>query len=70
MGFVVGLPKTKRYFDSTCVTIGRMKNSAHLLLIKMIYVTKDCVKLYIHEFFILHGVSLTNISDHAVTLHF
>ena len=49
MDFVVGLPKTRKYFDSIWVVVDRMTKSAHFLPVKTTYGAKDYAKLYIHE---------------------
>ena len=72
MDFVVGLPKSKRQFDSIWVIVDRMTKSAHFLPIKTLYSAEDYAKLYIHEMVKLHGVPLSIISDRGTqfTSHF
>ena len=72
MDFVVGLPKSKRHFDSIWVIVDRMTKSAHLLPVKTSYSAEDYAKLYIREMVKLHGVPLSIISDRGTqfTSHF
>src|SRR5688572_2739963 len=55
MDFVVGLPKTRKHFDSIWVVVDRMNKSAHFLSVKTTYNAKDYPKLYIRELIHLHG---------------
>ncbi|KAH0669578.1 hypothetical protein KY285_023739 [Solanum tuberosum] len=72
MDFVVGLPKTRRGFDSVWVVVDRMTKSAHFLPVKTTYGAEEYAKLYIHELVRLHGIPLTIISDRGAqfTSHF
>ena len=72
MDFVVGLPKSKRHFDSIWVIVDRMTKSAHFLPVKTSYSAEDYAKLYIREMVKLHGVPLSIISDRGTqfTSHF
>src|SRR5687767_9004996 len=72
MDFVVGLPKSKRHFDSIWVIVDRMTKSAHFLSVKTSYSAEDYAKLYIREMVKLHGIPLSIISDRGTqfTSHF
>ena len=63
MDFVVGLPKTRKRFDSIWVIVDRMTKSAHFLPVKTTYYAEDYAKLYIQELVRLHGVPRSIISD-------
>ncbi|KAH0728122.1 hypothetical protein KY284_003987 [Solanum tuberosum] len=72
MDFVVGLPKTRKGFDSIWVVVDRMTKSAHFLPVKTTYGAEDYARLYIHDLVRLHGIPLSIISDHGTqfTSHF
>ena len=72
MNFFVGLPKSKRHFDSIWVIVDRMTKSSHFLPVNTSYSAKDYAKLYICEMVKLHGVPLSIISDRGTqfTSHF
>src|SRR5688572_5135990 len=72
MDFVVGLPKTRKNFDSIWVIVDRMTKSAHFLPVKTTYNTEDYAKVYIRELVRLHGVPRCILSDRGphFTSHF
>ena len=72
MDFVVGLPKTRKGFDSIWVVVDRMTKSAHFLPVKTTYGAEDYARLYIHDLVRLHGIPLSIISDRGTqfTSHF
>ncbi|WMV18474.1 hypothetical protein MTR67_011859 [Solanum verrucosum] len=49
MDFVVGLPRTRRQYDSIWVIVDRLTKSAHFLPVKVSYSAEDYAKLYIKE---------------------
>jgi hypothetical protein len=63
MDFIVGLPKTSKWFDYIWVIVDRLTKIAHFLPVK----TRDLVifyaKLYIARILSLHGVPKTIISN-------
>ena len=61
MDFVVGLPKSKRNYDSIWVIVDRMTKSAHFWPTKTSYSAEDYANLYIREMVKLHGVPLSII---------
>jgi len=63
MGFVMGLPKTPKSYDSVWVIIDRLTKLAHFLLVKTTYSTTQYAKLYLERIVSLHGVPLSIISD-------
>ena len=72
MDFVVGLPKTKKDFDSIWVVVDRMTKSAHFIPGKTTYGAEKYARLCIHELVRLHGVPFSIISNCGAqfTLHF
>lgn len=49
MAFVVGLPKTKKGYNSIWVIVDRLTKSAHFLPVKTTYNMKKYAKLYVAE---------------------
>ena len=72
MDFVVGLPRTRRQFDSIWVVVDRMTKSAHFLPVKTTFNAEEYARLYIQELVRLHGVPRSIISDRGTqfTSHF
>ncbi|MCF6774896.1 transposase family protein [Corynebacterium sp. MC-12] len=72
MDFVVGLPKTRKGFDSIWVVVDRMTKLAHFLPVKTTYGAEEYARLYIHVLVRFHGVPLSIISNHGAqfTSHF
>ena len=62
MDFVVGLPKTRKGFDSIWAVVDKMTKSTQFLPIKTTYGAEDYARLYIHDFVRLHGVLFSIIS--------
>lgn len=63
MDFVIGLPCTRWQYYLLWVIVDHVMKSAHLILIKVSYSTKDNAKLNLREMFRLNGVPLSIISD-------
>ncbi|WMV37845.1 hypothetical protein MTR67_031230 [Solanum verrucosum] len=63
MDFIVGLPRTRRQYDSIWVIIDRMTKLVHFIPIKVSYSVEDYAKLYLKEIVRLHRVPLSIISD-------
>src|SRR5438045_8872177 len=63
MDFIVGLPRTKKGYDSIWVIIDRLTKIAHFIPVKTTYPTKTYAKLYISRIVCLHGVPKTITSD-------
>ncbi|WMV45900.1 hypothetical protein MTR67_039285 [Solanum verrucosum] len=61
--FIVGLPQTRRQYDSIWVIVDRMTKSAHFIPVKISYVAEDYAKLYLRALVRLHGVLLSILSD-------
>ncbi|WVZ92091.1 hypothetical protein U9M48_038181 [Paspalum notatum var. saurae] len=63
MDFVVGLPRTRKGYDSIWVIIDRFTKSAHFLPVKTVYRANTYAELYIAKVVSLHGVPRTITSD-------
>ncbi|WVZ89117.1 hypothetical protein U9M48_035569, partial [Paspalum notatum var. saurae] len=63
MDFIVGLPRTRKGYDSIWVVIDRFTKSAHFLPVKTTYQAKQNAELYISRIVSLHGVPQTITSD-------
>ena len=63
IGFIVGLPKTSKGFDSVWVIIDRLTKSAYFLPVKSIYPTIQYAKMYLARIMSLHGIPKTIVSD-------
>jgi hypothetical protein len=63
MDFIMGLPHTRKGYDSIWVIVDRLTKSAHFLLVDTMYTTKKYAELYFNRIVTLHGVPLTIIFD-------
>src|SRR5436189_1971187 len=63
MDFIVGLPRTKKGYDSIWVIIDRHTKTAHFIPINTIYRAKTYAELYISRIVCLHGIPKTITSD-------
>src|SRR5438128_4761764 len=63
MDFIVGLPRTKKGYDSIWVIIDRLTKTAHFIPVKTIYQAKTYAELYISRIVCLHEVPKTITSD-------
>ena len=72
MGFITGLPCTRRQHDSIWVIVNLVTKYAHLLDVKTINSAEDYAKLYINELVRLDRITLSVISDKGpqITSHF
>ena len=72
MDFVVGLPMTRRKYDSVWVMVDRLTKSAHFLLVRTDYSLDKLAELYIREIVWLHGIPISIISyrDPRITSRF
>ena len=68
MGFVVGLPRTAKGYDSIWFIVDRLTKSAHFLPMDTWYLAKKYAKLYFDRVVTLHGVPLTIVSDRGSVL--
>ena len=48
-GFVVGLPRTQKKYDSIWVVVDRLTKSAHFISLLSTYSTEDYAKIFIDE---------------------
>ena len=60
---LVGLPHTRRKYDSIWVVIDRLTKSTDFILVKFSYSVEDYEIIYIDKIVILHGFPLSIISD-------
>ena len=63
MDFVVGLPKTRKGYDSIWVIVDRLTKSAHFLPVQTTYTVAQYDQLYIQHIVSLHGVPVSIVSD-------
>ena len=63
MDFVVGLPKTRKGYDSIWVIVDRLTKSAHFLPVQTTYTVAQYAQLYIQHIVSLHGVPVSIVSD-------
>ena len=63
MDFVVGLPKTRKGYDSIWVIVDRLTKSAHFLPVLTTYTVAQYAQLYIQHIVSLHGVPVSIVSD-------
>ena len=63
MDFVVGLPRTRRQYDSIRVVVDRFTKSAHFISIQSTCSAEDYARIYFYKIVSLHGVPLSIISD-------
>ena len=69
MDFVVGLPRTKKSYDSMLVVVDRLTKSARFIPIKSSYSTEDYGRIFLDEILCRHGIPLSIILDWANNLH-
>jgi hypothetical protein len=63
MDFIVGLPRTIKWFDSIWVIIDRLTKIAHFLSVKVKYPVITYAELYIARILSLYGIPKTIVSD-------
>ena len=63
MDFVVGIPRTRRQYDSIWVIADILTKSAHFIPVKSTYRAEDYARLYIDEIVRWHGIPLCIISN-------
>ena len=62
-GFVVGLPRTQRSYDSIWVVVDNLTKSAVFIPVKAIYSVEDYAMIFIDAIVCHHGIPLSIISD-------
>ena len=72
MDFVTHLQSTQRRYDTVWVIVDRFTKSTHFLEVGMAFTLEEFFQLYIREFFRLHGVPVSIVSDRdpKFTTHF
>jgi len=63
MDFIVGLPTTRKGFDSIWVIVDRLTKSEYFILVKTSYRPHQYEELYVTHIIRLHGVLGTIMSD-------
>jgi hypothetical protein len=63
MDFIVGLPRTKRGYDSIWVIVDRLTKVAHFLPVRTTYSSARLAELYMKRIVSLHGVPKKIVSD-------
>jgi hypothetical protein len=63
MDFIVGLPTTKKGFDSIWVIVDHLTKSAHFILVKSTYHPHNYSDIYFQQVVRLHGVPKSIVSD-------
>jgi hypothetical protein len=63
MDFIVGLPTTKRGFDSIWVIVDRLTKFAHFIPVKVNYHQHQYADIYCQQIIRLHGVPKSIVSD-------
>jgi hypothetical protein len=63
MGFIVGLSRTAKGFDSIWVIIDQLTKIAHFLPVKTYYPVITYAQMYITRILSLHGIPKTIVSD-------
>ena len=61
--FVVGLPWTKKQYDSISVVMDRLTKSAHFIPVKSTYSAEEFARIFIDKIVCHHGIPLSIISD-------
>ena len=72
MDFVTHFPRTQRRHDTVWVLVDWLTKSAHFLAMQMTFTLEEFYRLYIREIVLLHGVSVSIVSDRdpRFTTHF
>ena len=63
MDFIVGLPRTRRGYDSIWVIVDRLTKVAHFIPVKTTYNGLKLAELYMEKIVSLHGVPKKIVSD-------
>ena len=63
MDFVTHLPQTLRGHEAVWVIVDPLTKSAHFLAMRMTFTLEEFCRLYIREIVLLHGVSVSIVSD-------
>ena len=63
MDFIVGPPPTHKNFDSICVIVDHLTESAHFIPVRIDYRPHEYAELYFSNIVHLYGVPTTIVSD-------
>jgi hypothetical protein len=63
MGFIVGLPRTSRGYNSICVIVDHLAKSAHFIPVSTTYRVRQYAELYLSHIACYHGIPKVIISD-------
>jgi hypothetical protein len=63
MDFIVGLPRTRKGYNSIWVVVDRLTKVAHFILVNTTYSRARLIELYISRIICLHGVLKKIISN-------
>jgi hypothetical protein len=63
MDFIVGLPRTSRWYNSIWVIVDCLIKSAHFIPISTTYMVQQYDELYLSHIVHYHGILMTIISD-------
>ena len=68
MVFVVGLPCTRRQYDSIWVVVDWLTKCVHFITVKSTYSAEDYARIFVDEIVCQHGILLSVISDRSARL--
>ena len=70
--FIVGLPKTRKGYDSIWVIVDHLTKKSHFLPVRTTYTASQYAQLFLNKIIPLHGVPTSIISDRGsqFTSHF
>ena len=63
MDFIIGLPRSRRKYDSIWVIVDRLTKSAHFIPVRVTHTAEQLANIYLREIVQLHGVPISIISD-------
>jgi hypothetical protein len=63
MNFIVGLPRTSRWYNSIWVIMDRLMKSTHFIPVSTTYRVRQYAELYMSHIVRYHGIPKTIISD-------
>eukprot|EP00253_Pinus_taeda_P015383 PITA_15383 len=66
IGFITGLPKSKRNNDSITVVVDKLSKSAHFISVQSTYHAAQIANIFMQSIFKLHGLPKTMIFDRDV----
>ena len=69
MDFVVGLPRTKKSYDSIWFVMDRLAKFSRFITVNSTYSVEDYARIFLDEIMCRNDISLSIISDGAHNLH-